>query len=781
MINKLIILVFIFFLKNLSSAYTFEFESKKIEILDKGNKITANNGKAFSSNGDYIIISDNFEYLKDKEILNSNGNGFIEIKSKNLEIKFDSGIFDQKNATFVVTGNVEILFKNENLSLKTEEIFFNQRKNFLESNNLTKIQDKFENIYYVGNFKFDINNDLLKVKDLIFKDNQLTTIKTPIAFINTKSGNVFGKDIDMNLSNGINNNFRLKGNSASVNDGINEINKGVFTTCEKRDGCSPWQIKANKITHDKKKREIRYDDAVLKIYNLPVAYFPKFFHPDPTVKRKSGFLIPSIKNSSNSGSYINSPFFYVLADNKDFTFSPRFYQNEEMLLQSEYRQKNLKSSHLTDFSFFTKKNGSTKNHFFYNFDKNFKSQKFDTSKISFKAQTTSDDTYLKFYNIKSDIVQDNQILENSIDINLFSNDLSINLNSTIYENLNKNQNDRFEYIFPKLEISKNLNNFSPLNGNFLLNSKTLIRNFDTNVYEKKNINDLIFRSTPKINNYGFYNNYEFLIKNSNAENKNFDSNNKKRFYLSSLYQYNSSFPLLKKNEKYKTILTPKLSFKIAPSHSKDERNTERFVDISNIYSLNRVSGEESIEGGMSATYGLNYSINNNLNSEELFSFKTANNLRLKKNDDLANSNQVGEEMSNFFNEIKFQPHKNFTTQYISSLKNNIRDLSYENLKTKIILGKFETTFDYLNQNNTTSEANFLSNESTILLDNENTISFLTRKNKSKDLTEYYKFMYQYKNDCLLASLEYNKDFYSDRDIKPDESIMFKISIIPSND
>ena len=289
----------------------------------------------------------------------------------------------------------------------------------------------------------------------------------------------------MNLSNGINNNFRLKGNSASVNDGIHEINKGVFTTCEKRDGCSPWQIKANKITHDKKKREIRYDDAVLKIYNLPVAYFPKLFHPDPTVKRKSGFLIPSIKNSSNSGSYINSPFFYVLADNKDFTFSPRFYQNEEMLLQSEYRQKNLKSSHLTDFSFFTKKNGSTKNHFFYNFDKNFKSQKFDTSKISFKAQTTSDDTYLKFYNIKSDIVQDNQILENSIDINLFSNDLSINLNSTIYENLNKNQNDRFEYIFPKLEISKNLNNFSPLNGNFLLNSKTLIRNFDTNVYEKK--------------------------------------------------------------------------------------------------------------------------------------------------------------------------------------------------------------------------------------------------------------------------------------------------------
>ena len=52
-------------------------------------------------------------------------------------------------------------------------------------------------------------------------------------------------------------------------------------------------IKAERIVHDKTKRQILYDNAVLKVYDVPVFYFPKFFHPDPSVERQSGFLKPS--------------------------------------------------------------------------------------------------------------------------------------------------------------------------------------------------------------------------------------------------------------------------------------------------------------------------------------------------------------------------------------------------------------------------------------------------------------------------------------------------------
>ena len=319
----------------------------------------------------------------------------------------------------------------------------------------------------------------------------------------------------------------MSGNSVVIEDHISEITKGVFTTCKKRDGCPPWQLSAKKITHNKKKREIIYDNATLKVYDIPIVYFPKFFHPDPTVKRRTGFLVPTIKNSSNFGNYLSTPFFYAVAGNKDFTFSPRFYADEKILMQTEYRQKNYKTDHIADFSFFTKKNGSSKSHFFYDLDKNLTVKNFENSDINLKLQTISNDTYLKSNKLKGELIDENNILENSINLDLYSNDLSINLNSTVYENLDKVNGDRYEYILPKFELVKNINGINILDGSFLLRSKSLIRNYNTNVYEKNNVNDFIFNSNPKINRYGFFNNHEFLVRNSNSENKNSNYKNKK--------------------------------------------------------------------------------------------------------------------------------------------------------------------------------------------------------------------------------------------------------------
>jgi LPS-assembly protein len=137
----------------------------------------------------------------------------------------------------------------------------------------------------------------------------------------------------------------------------------IFTTCKKRDGCPPWQLKAKTVIHDKKRQVVNYDDAVLSVYDVPILYFPKFFHPDPDVKRKSGFLVPGIQSSSNS-SYFKLPYFWAISDNKDATFSPRFYSEEKILIQNEFRQINSNSYHVADLSLFHEKNHDTENHFF---------------------------------------------------------------------------------------------------------------------------------------------------------------------------------------------------------------------------------------------------------------------------------------------------------------------------------------------------------------------------------------------------------------------------------
>ena len=778
---KIIIVIIISCFPNMVFSNSFILESENIEILSEKNQINAYKGKAISNDNNLEINSDKFIYLKNLDILKSSGNGKVLIKSKKLIIEYDNAVFDQKKLILKADGNIKIYQIDGLFIIKTNEVLYDQKNNIVSSDNTTKLEDNIGNTYFVDSFKYELNKNLLKVQNLFSKDSKQNTLKTSIAFINTNSGKIFGKDIKIDLNDPSiqnENDYRLRGNSVTMDEDSSDITKGVFTTCKKRDECPPWQFSAKKIKHDKKKREIVYDKATLKLYDVPVAYFPKFFHPDPSVKRRSGFLIPSIKNSSNSNNFLNLPYFHVIADNKDITFSPRLYTDEKFLLQSEYRQKNSQSNHIVDFSFYSEKSGNSKSHFFYEFDKDLETKNFDTFDIKFKIQQTSNDTYLEANKIKSKIINDSNIMENSINLDLYSNDLTVRLNSTVYEDLDKRNNDRYEYILPEISVVKNFGNLDTLNGDFLIESNNLVRQYDTNILERQNINNFIFKSNSKINKFGLLNNYEFLIKNTNSHNENTNYKNKENFYLSGIFQHNSSLPLIAENSTYQKILKPKLTLKAAPNHTKDERNEERKIDITNVYSINRAVEKNTVEGGLSLAYGFDYSLLNKLRNKEILDFKIANNIRLKDNDDLTNSNQIGEKTSNLFNEITYSPYNFFTAKYASSIKNNLKDIDNENLMTEFKFDNFTTTFDYLNENNSLDKNSYISNTTSYSLDKFNSLKFSTRENKTKDLTEYYNFMYQYKNDCLAASIEYNKDFYSDRELQPDESILFKLTITP---
>tara|TARA_Y100000992_G_C21271925_1_gene497418 strand:+ start:341 stop:2815 length:2475 start_codon:yes stop_codon:yes gene_type:complete len=810
--NFILILIFsLIFATNFAQA--FNFKTKNIEISENGNLILADEGMALSSNKDLEISANKFEYYKDLDILKTFENGKLFIKSKGLIVKFDNSIIDQKNSKIEANGNVNILYDDKglliksdritydqikseikasgnvnieqldrNLKINTKDINFNVQSNHIKSDFETLIEDNLKNIYIVEKFSFEIDKNILKMENLKFKSIDNNTFTTSLAFINTQTNRLFGKDVSVTLNNKYfdkNNDPRLKGNSVINNDESTTLTKGIFTTCKKRDGCPPWQLTAEEIQHDKKKKIINYKNALLRVYNVPVMYFPKFFHPDPTVKRRSGFLIPTISNSPNSDNYLNTPYFLAIAENKDATFSPRFYNNDKILLQTEYRQVNYNSNHISDFSFFTEKNKNSKNHFFYDYKKTLSLEKFSNSGIDFKIQKTSNDTYLKTNKISSNLISDINILENSLGVNLYSNDLSIDVDATIYEDLNKNNNDRYEYILPKLNLIKKIDNKTGLNGDFSFRSRNQIRNYNTNVFEKTNINDLIFSSYPNITKKGFYNNFEFLIKNSNTDSQN-SSNYKENgnISLTSIFQYNSSLPLIKESDKHQKIFKPKFALKVAPPHTKDERDRDARIDVNNIYSLTRATDNDTTEGGLSLAYGSDYSIFNKEKSREVFNFKLANNLRIEENLDLPKKNQIGQKTSNFFSEITYNPNEFFTTKYNTSIKNNLSDIDYENFISEIKINNLITTFDYLNENNTYDRNSYLTNTTKYTLDKFNSLSFSTRENKTANLTEYYNLMYQYKNDCLAASIEYNKDYYTDRDLKPTESIFFKLSIIP---
>ena len=91
-----------------------------------------------------------------------------------------------------------------------------------------------------------------------------------------------------------------------------EFTKSIFTLCDyrKNDKCPPWSIQASKMFHDSQKKTIYYDNAIIKVFDLPVFYLPRLSHPDPSVKRRSGFLVPSISDSKNLGYGVSIPYFF---------------------------------------------------------------------------------------------------------------------------------------------------------------------------------------------------------------------------------------------------------------------------------------------------------------------------------------------------------------------------------------------------------------------------------------------------------------------------------------
>ena len=167
-------------------------------------------------------------------------------------------------------------------------------------------------------------------------------------------------------------------------------------------------------------------------------------------------------------------------------------------------------------------------------------------------------------------------------------------------------------------------------------------------------------------------------------------------------------------------------------------------ELNNIYDLNRLSSDDTIEGGASLTFGNDFTIFNKANSRDLFGFKIANNLRIDENEDLPKTNQIGQKTSNLFSEIMYNPLDNLSLKYNSSRKNNIRDVNYQNLIAEISINNFVTTFDYVNENNTSEQNSYLLNTTKYEFNDSNNISFSTRENKTTDLTEYYNLMYQYK-------------------------------------
>ena len=227
-------------------------------------------------------------------------------KNKPLLLNGDELTYDTSGNRVIARGNVELYYND--YAVTADEVAYDQAANTLTAAGNVTIRDPNGQITHAD--RIELTDD--------FKEG----------FVESLS--VVGTD-----------DTRIAARRAIRKDGnITEFSDGRYTPCKSNPGMPPtFCISAARIIHDEKAATITYQDAQFEFLGVPVLAVPFFEHADPSVKRRSGWLVPSGGSSTNLGVFVETPYYFALSPNYDFLFSPEYLTKQGVLWQGQWRQR----------------------------------------------------------------------------------------------------------------------------------------------------------------------------------------------------------------------------------------------------------------------------------------------------------------------------------------------------------------------------------------------------------------------------------------------------------
>ena len=751
---------------NLLNAEELEINSTKIQY-DDNSKITIFTGSVnVTDSKDNKVFTNYAKYNKSEKILETQGLTKI-ITSEGYNVKGTNIFFDNKKKIISSDYKTQIIDKDGN-KISVEMFNYFVEKNIFFSKGNVEVLDVNNNSY---NFS-EIYIDEIK-KKMVGSDVK--------AFLNSK-------DIIINESN----EPRFFANTVSLSNNVSTFNKGIFTYCKNRKNnkCPPWTLQSKKIEHNLAKKTIYYNNAVLKVYDFPIFYFPKFSHPDPTVKRRSGFLVPSLSNSTTVGSGFNLPYFWGISKDKDITITPKIYLNENPVILAEYRQ-DFKDSYLIVDTSFTqgyknttnKKSSGSRAHFFSRFNKSIIDEGEKNSSIEVNIQRLSNDTYLKIHDIDTPLVKkDTNIMANTVDYTYQDEGLFFGSNASVFEDTSKLDRTRWEYSLP-ITFEKDLLTDDQY-GTLSFASNARIRNYDVNKRTDLLVNDFKWNSKKWISDFGFENHLESLVKavgykaNNTTEYKTDKTNSE----ISGVVGFFSKLNLYKNDLNKESIysLTPKIMTRYAPGHMRRIKSGR--LKYSNLFNLSKVSPIDVIENGFSTAIGFDFKKNDfdlkNGVGREKFSFSAGQVISEKENRDIPAKTSLDQRFSDVVGKSKLNINKKIDLRYDFAIDQSFKGLNYNEIGADFNFGKTKFNVSYLEEKNHIGNQEYIQSGIDLELNNSTALSFSAKRNMLTSSAEYYNINYEYFNDCLRAGIAYRRSFYTDRDVESTNSLMFRVTFVP---
>ncbi len=227
-------------------------------------------------------------------------------RSQPLYLQGDELIYDTGGNRTIARGNVEIYYNN--YILTADQVVYDQSANTLTA---------------VGNVVLkEPNGNIVRADRYTLTDDFRDGFVQSLSVVATDDTRIVAERA-----------VRRGGNTTIFTN-------GRFTPCKTSDGMPPlWCLSAATVIHDQQAATITYQDAQFELFGVPVFYTPYFEHADPSVKRKSGFLMPEFSSSSTLGYGMTIPYYFALSPSFDFTFYPTYTSRQGVLWQGEWRQR----------------------------------------------------------------------------------------------------------------------------------------------------------------------------------------------------------------------------------------------------------------------------------------------------------------------------------------------------------------------------------------------------------------------------------------------------------
>ena len=675
------------------------------------------------------------------------------LTKENFFLSADTISKNEKNNTIKAEGNVSI--NNKQYKLKANEIiyFLKEKKVFAKGNVI--IFEKNGNVIYAAEAELsnDLKNNIIKNLGVLLSDNS-----------------------------------RLAASSAeSIKDANKTIYSNVvFTKCksceEKSKESIMWKLKAKKATHLKKSKIILYENVFLEAFNIPILFVPIFYHPDPSVKSKTGFLTPKISNSNTFGIVYEQPIFFNFSKTSNLTTKAKLSSKEGLLVMNDHNvitnKSNLKLKYSITEGTKIRVNEPAKKEIRGHLDLKYIYKNNSNWLHGVNIKRSSDKSYLSKYSLSEG--------ENVLNQNIFSEWGS--LYKKISFDLFKFQSLSDEYLVSNLPFIRPSISFESNNLHNRKRKSNRSLKFSLNSVSRKNNKDVDSMHLQTTNSKSYLFNglliKDFTVFNVDAYNKNGTSSRKSLIKFFPKIGFETQYPLISYADNSNYLIEPKVQLFISPddyfnNKIRNEDSLELDLTSSNLFNHNKYSGNDREESGTRLNYGILLT-KINLNNQTLSSSlgQTYNNNK----QELFNKNSgFKNKRSEIVGNLIYQDSSyNFSYDYrlSESLKLNRNNLTAQTSSNKLSLKlSYIQLKDFASaENSDTEQINYGFNYDINKSWNMNFYQLRDLAGATYSLPLRTNLGMQFSNECTVLQLTYTRDRSYNVDIPATTNLSFNIKL-----